>query len=107
MVARFFLLPAYQIGKNIPNGHKLYQTAIHNSKCPKNIPNGHKIFQHFPFQGPPHFTKIKIFGLKTKHLATRVENEEKPGQKFQKCIFAFFRPKTFFSVVMYGNVAKL
>jgi hypothetical protein len=35
-----------------------------------NIPNGHKIYQHFPFQGPPKFTQIGIFGFKTNHLAT-------------------------------------
>jgi hypothetical protein len=62
-VARFFLLRTYQIGKNIPNEHKLYQ-------------NSHKIYQmvihytHFPFQGPPKFTQIAIFGLKINHLAT-------------------------------------
>jgi hypothetical protein len=27
-VARFFLIQTYQNGKNIPNDHKLYQTAI-------------------------------------------------------------------------------
>jgi hypothetical protein len=26
--------------------------------------------QHFPFQGPPKFTQIWIFGLKINHLAT-------------------------------------
>jgi hypothetical protein len=36
------------------------------------ILNGHKIYQHFPFQGPPKFTKIGIFGLKINHLATLV-----------------------------------
>jgi hypothetical protein len=28
--------------------------------------------QHFPFQGPPKFTNIGIFGLKINHLATLV-----------------------------------
>jgi hypothetical protein len=28
------------------------------------------MYQHFPFQGPPKFTQIGIFGLKTNHLAT-------------------------------------
>jgi hypothetical protein len=37
-VARFSLVQTYQNGKNIPNDHKLYQTAIHYSIC-------HKIFQ--------------------------------------------------------------
>jgi hypothetical protein len=35
--------------------------------------NGHKL-QHFPFQGPPNFTKIGILGLKTNHLATLTTN---------------------------------
>jgi hypothetical protein len=47
----------------MPNGHKLYQMVV-------NIPNGHKIYQHFPFQGPPKFIQIGIFGLKINHLAT-------------------------------------
>jgi hypothetical protein len=44
--------------------------AMNYTKCPQNIPNGHKIFQHLPFKGPPKFTQIGIFGLKTNHLAT-------------------------------------
>jgi hypothetical protein len=28
------------------------------------------MYQHFPFQGPPKFTHIGIFGLKMYHLAT-------------------------------------
>jgi hypothetical protein len=40
----------------------------------KNIPNGHKIYQDFPFQGPPKFTQIGIFGMKRNHLATLLEN---------------------------------
>jgi hypothetical protein len=31
--------------------------------------NNHKTIKHFPFQGPPKFTRIGIFGLKTNHLA--------------------------------------
>jgi hypothetical protein len=34
------------------------------------IPHGQKIYQHFPFQGPPNFTQIGIFGSKINHLAT-------------------------------------
>jgi hypothetical protein len=37
--------------KNISNGHKTYQLAI-------------KVCQYFPFQGPPKFTQIEIFGKK-------------------------------------------
>jgi TPR repeat protein len=47
--ARFFLVQTYQNGKNIPNDHKLYQTAINYTKWPQNIPNGHKIYKHFSF----------------------------------------------------------
>jgi hypothetical protein len=68
-VARFFLVQIYQIGKNITNDHKLYQTAINYTKWPLNIPNGHKI-KHLQFKGPPKFTQMGVFGLKTNHLAT-------------------------------------
>jgi hypothetical protein len=40
----------------IPDGHKLYQTAV-------------KVYQHFPFQGPPKYTQLGIFGPKINHLA--------------------------------------
>jgi hypothetical protein len=36
------LAQAFQIGKNITNDHKLYQTAIKCTKWPKNFPNGHE-----------------------------------------------------------------
>jgi hypothetical protein len=29
-----------------------------------------KIYQHYPFQGPPIFTQVGIFGMKIYHLAT-------------------------------------
>jgi hypothetical protein len=32
-------------GKNIPNGHKIYQMATKYTKWPQNIPNGHKIYK--------------------------------------------------------------
>jgi hypothetical protein len=32
-----------------------------------------KTCQHFPFQGPPEFTQIGIFGLKINYLATLAE----------------------------------
>jgi hypothetical protein len=53
-VARFLLVQhtkmgkAYQITKNIPNGNKIYQTAIN-------------IDQRLPLQVPQKFTKIGIF----------------------------------------------
>jgi hypothetical protein len=68
-VARFFLVQTYQNVKDIPNDHKLYQKAIKYPEYPQNIPNGHKI-KHFSIKGPPKFTQIEIFGLKTNHLAT-------------------------------------
>jgi hypothetical protein len=69
-VARFFLVQTYQNGKSVPNGHKLYQTAIYYTKWPEIIPNYRKIFQHFLFKGPPKYTQDGIFGLKINHLAT-------------------------------------
>jgi hypothetical protein len=42
---------------------QLYQMAV-------NRPNDHKIRQHLPLQDPPKYTQIRIFGLKTNHLAT-------------------------------------
>jgi hypothetical protein len=33
-VARFFLVQTYLKAENIPNGHKLYQTAINYTKWP-------------------------------------------------------------------------
>jgi hypothetical protein len=44
--------------------------SVQNTKTGKNIQNGHKIYQDFPQQDPPKFTQIGIFGLKTNHLAT-------------------------------------
>jgi hypothetical protein len=32
------------------------------TKLPQNIPNGRKIDQHLPFQDPPKFAQIWIFG---------------------------------------------
>jgi hypothetical protein len=43
--------------------------------------NSRKIYQHFPFYGPPKFTQIWIFGVKTNHLATLVHlrmNADRP-----------------------------
>jgi hypothetical protein len=56
--------------ENTPNDHKLYQTAINNTKWPYYIPNGRKIYRHFPFHGPLKITQIALFGLKISHLAT-------------------------------------
>jgi hypothetical protein len=66
-VAIFTLTQHTKTVKNIPNDHKIYQTAIKYIKWPENIPNGHNIYQHLTFQLPP---KFWILGLKTYHLAT-------------------------------------
>jgi hypothetical protein len=50
---------------NIPNGKN-----IPNTKLLQNIPNCSKIYQHLPWQDPPKFTQIGIFGLKIYNLAT-------------------------------------
>jgi hypothetical protein len=60
-------------GKNIQNDHKLYQKAVNCTKMA--VKNKFQMLikyiqQHFPFQGPPNFTNVGIFGLKKKHLAT-------------------------------------
>jgi hypothetical protein len=47
-----------------------YQMTIKYTKWPLYIANSHKIYQPFPFQGPPKWTQIGIFGLKKYHLAT-------------------------------------
>jgi hypothetical protein len=70
-VARFFLVQTYRLLKNIPNDHKLHTPNFHKLyKRAITITKDHKIYQHFPFQGPPKFAQIWIFGLKKKHLAT-------------------------------------
>jgi hypothetical protein len=42
---QIFLSPTNQIGKNVPNYHKIYQKATKYTKKPQNIPNGSKIDQ--------------------------------------------------------------
>jgi hypothetical protein len=45
-VSRYVLVRTYNnCLLNIPNGHKIYQTATKYTKRPQNIPNGHKIYQ--------------------------------------------------------------
>jgi hypothetical protein len=55
-----------KLPQTIPNCHKLCQMAMKYSKLSYNL----KKTKHFPFQGPPKFTQIRIFGLKINHLAT-------------------------------------
>jgi hypothetical protein len=59
-VARFFLVQHTKMGENIPNNPKMYQI----DKTIPNRPNGYIIYQHLPFQDPPKFTQIGIFGSK-------------------------------------------
>jgi hypothetical protein len=47
--------------------------SIKYNKRPQNGPSVHKKYRHLPLQGPPKFTQIWIFGLKTNHLATLLE----------------------------------
>jgi hypothetical protein len=63
-VARFFLAQHAKHGKkytkrpqNIQNDHRIL-------KCLFNLPNGRNKYQNFPFQSPPKYIKIWIFGLK-------------------------------------------
>jgi hypothetical protein len=79
-VARFFLtqntkkgksMPNYQIYLNIPNGRNIFPKAIEY------------MYQPFPFQGPPKFILIGIFGLKKHHLATLVGTGQLFTQGFQ------------------------
>jgi hypothetical protein len=58
----------YQIITTLSNNHKV------------GIPNSRKMLQmaieynqrHIPFEGPPKFTQIGIFGLKINHVATLI-----------------------------------
>jgi hypothetical protein len=67
---QIFLGTTYQKGKNVPNGHKIYQMAIKYLKWTLNVRNGHKIYQHCPFPRSQTFTLIGIFVMKIYHLAT-------------------------------------
>jgi hypothetical protein len=64
-IARFFLTQYTKTGQ-ICTFSKLpqhYQMAKNYTEWPQNIPNGHKLYQHFPFQDPPKYTQIGIFGF--------------------------------------------
>jgi hypothetical protein len=60
------LVQTFQVGKNITNDHKLYQSAINCTKWPQNFPNGRKIYQHLPFKGRPKFAQIWDFWFENK-----------------------------------------
>jgi hypothetical protein len=55
-----------QVATKLPNCHNIYQITI---IC-RYIQNGQRIYKLFSWHGPPKFTQIWIFGLKTCHLAT-------------------------------------
>jgi hypothetical protein len=76
---QIFLVQTYQNGKSIPNYHKLHISNGHILI----LPNGCKIYPHFPFQCPPKYTQIGIFGLKTNHLATLLFGS---GQRKEVCL---------------------
>jgi hypothetical protein len=59
------------LGPIVPKREKYTKWAQTISKCHIHIiPNGYKIYQHFPFQLPPKYNQIGIFGLEINHLAT-------------------------------------
>jgi hypothetical protein len=70
MVARFFFTKytnrgkIYQIATKLPNGQEISKPNDLNDLLAK------KMYQHFPFQCPPKFTQIGIFGLTIYRLAT-------------------------------------
>jgi hypothetical protein len=59
----FFVVQTYQIGKNITNHHKLYQTAINGRKLFQMVI---KIYQHLPFKGSPKFNQNGDFWFENK-----------------------------------------
>jgi hypothetical protein len=67
---QIFLFVTYQNRENIPNDNEKYQMATKFAKWLYNTPNDPKIYHHLPLKDPPKCTKICIFGLKIKHLAT-------------------------------------
>jgi hypothetical protein len=81
-------LPDLYAIPNIPKRGKIYQRTSNYTKWPYIASNGQKLliqngrkkYQHFPFQGPPKYTQIRIFGLKINHLATLRVTRAKPLQ---------------------------
>jgi hypothetical protein len=68
---QIFLDTKYQTGENIPNNNQnITKCPFKMQKCPKKFRLASKYINLFPYQGPPKFTQIGIFGLKTYHLAT-------------------------------------
>jgi hypothetical protein len=61
---QIYLDTIYQIREKYTKFPLNYQVSIKCTKWPENISNGQRIYQPFPFQGPPKFIQIGIFGLK-------------------------------------------
>jgi hypothetical protein len=65
--------------ENIPNDHKIYQSAIQYTKWPEDWPKGHTKYNHLPFQDAPKIHQIGILGFKISHLATLPLLASTPG----------------------------
>jgi hypothetical protein len=75
----------YQNVENIPNDHKIYQSATKYVCIQSGLKMDQmaicKIYQHLPLQYPRKFTQIGIFGLKIYHLATLSRRETQTSKK--------------------------
>jgi hypothetical protein len=86
-----------------------YQMPIKYTKWPYYIPNDHRTNQRFSFQGPPKYTQICIFGLKTNHLATLNSNIARcKSRSLTQCTLrlgqSLPRPGANRAIVSYNNV---
>jgi hypothetical protein len=99
----------YLSWSNIPKLGKIYQITTKYTKWPYYICNGCKIdqmvikylYQDFPYQDPPKFTQIWIFGLKTNHLATLPRCRVMPCRT-EKILFRVDRPLSNWSLSVTG-----
>jgi hypothetical protein len=74
-------------GKIVPNGHKLYQTAIKYTKWPSNVTISSIA------RPSKHFPKFGVFGLKICHLATLPQTDLCEGQGLPDGISALQKSK--------------
>jgi hypothetical protein len=67
------------------------------------------VYQHFPFQGPPKFTPIGIWGSKLNHLASlALHMYSADGSPTHGALHYFFTPKIVSTaVVIYEKVSVL
>jgi hypothetical protein len=79
-VARLLLAKYTKTCANIPNYRNTYQMVNKYTKFLSNISYDHKIYPHSPFQGPPKYTQIGIFGKKICHLAKLVISQSQQGR---------------------------